>query len=241
MRCLLQFLFLCFSFQVHAAEPTATASDIAAIEKVLASDNISALDALIQQGIDVNMRDSEGNTLLIYTLNHNDNLTMAQQLIIAGADVDAPSSETGATPLILATSMASALQQQSKKIQESDDMMITNNELKKFMLAQMNKAFAMLQMLIEAGADVNKETPYGTPLMDAVKNEWNEPIIQQLLENGAKVNFQDRLGRTALFYASAFNCNKNISTLLAAGGDINIKDVDGKSYMESKPKDYLTE
>ncbi len=212
---------------------------ITKIEKILAGNDISALDALIADNLDVNMRDENGDTLLLYALNHNKDLAMAKQLIIAGADVNAPSGETGMTPMIWATSMADMLQKQSKEFYSSEQVLVTEQDLKNFMLVQMTKAYEMLQILIDAGADVNQETPFGTPLMSAARNEWNEPIMKKLLESSIKVNQQDRLGRTALFYAAAFNCDKNISLLMAAGGDVSIKDIDGRTYMEAKPKDFL--
>ena len=233
-------LMLFAAMPVQAAD-TAQNDEVTAaqIEKILSGNDVSALDALIAKDIDVNMRDENGNTLLLYALNNNDDLMMAKQLIIAGADVNAPSSETGVTPLILATSMADTLQEQTQKIYNSEQVDFSEQELKRFMLSQMTKAYEILQILIDAGADINQETPYGTPLMNAAKNEWNEPIIKKLLENAAKVNQKDRLGRTALFYAAAFNCNKNISLLMAAGGDLTVKDIDGKAYTEAKPKDFL--
>ena len=105
----------------------------------------------------------------------------------------------------------------------------------------MQYAIKLTKMLIEHGADVNRETPYGTPLMNASTNEWNKEIIDMLLEAGADVNKKDRNGRTALFYASAFNCNDVLTKLLAAGADIEVKDIYGKSYMDAEPKDLVTD
>ncbi|MBP5352524.1 MAG: ankyrin repeat domain-containing protein [Alphaproteobacteria bacterium] len=243
MRSLLlvfSFVLSLFTAQVSAAADAAKI-DMAKLKKVLASDDVSALDAFISAGLDVNIRDEYGDTLLLYALNNNQNLVMARQLVIAGADLNAPSKTTGETPLIVATSMASNLQQQVNALYKNKEALVTDTTLQSAVLAQMNRALEIAKMLIEAGADVNQETPYGTPLMDAAKNEWNNSIIDLLLENGAKVNQTDRLGRTALFYASAFDCNKIISRLLSAGGDIQMKDIDGKSYMEAKPKDFVVE
>ncbi|MBR3502332.1 MAG: ankyrin repeat domain-containing protein, partial [Alphaproteobacteria bacterium] len=80
-------------------------------------------------------------------------------------------------------------------------------------------------------------TPFGTPLMAAVTNEWNKDIIAILIKAGADVNLQDRSGKTALFYAAAYDCNKIISQLLAAGADTDIKDFDGLTYMDVNKQD----
>ena len=97
---------------------------------------------------------------------------------------------------------------------------------------EMNRAIAMLQMLIEQGADINQETPLGTPLMSASTSDWNKDMVEILLEKGAKVNQQDKNGRTALFYAQVFDCQQISQMLLAGGADIAIKDNNGKTYLE---------
>ena len=97
---------------------------------------------------------------------------------------------------------------------------------------EMNRAIAMLQMLIEQGADINQETPLGTPLMSASTSDWNKDMVEILLEKGAKVNQQDKNGRTALFYAQVFDCQQISQMLLAGGADVAIKDNNGKTYLE---------
>ena len=234
-------VFVFFASMPTLAEINASAFNLSESKEALTGNDISAVDALIARNIDVNMRDENGDTLLIYTLNNNNDLSIAKQLILAGADVNAPSTETGMPPMLIATSMADMLQNQARKLYADNRTNITEQALQTFMISQMEKAQNMLQMLIDAGANVNQETPFGTPLMNASQNEWNESIIKKLLENGAKVNATDRLGRTALFYAAAFDCNKIISQLMAAGADVSVKDIDGRTYMEAKPQDFLTQ
>ena len=213
------------------------------VAKILLSDDTKALKKMIDDGLDVNSRDEEGDTLLLFALANNDNLEMAKMLLEAGADINAPSQRDGITPLLVATTMANELQKQSQKIYKNPATLkhtnISAGNLKKRAVHQMQYAIRLAKMLIEYGADVNRETPYGTPLMNASTNEWNKDIIKMLLENGADVNKKDRNGRTALFYASAFNCNDIITTLLTAGADIEIKDIYGKNYMDAEQKDLV--
>lgn len=59
----------------------------------------------------------------------------------------------------------------------------------------------LLDILIEAGADVNAADEYGnTPLMTAVSS-GNIPVIKKLLSKGALVNAQNSAGGTALMNA----------------------------------------
>ena len=71
-------------------------------------------------------------------------------------------------------------------------------------------------------------------------SDLNAALVEMLLKADAKINLQDRNGRTALFYAAAFGSD-NISTiLLKAGADIRISDHDGKSYMEIEKQDIIS-
>ena len=75
--------------------------------------------------------------------------------------------------------------------------------------------------------------------MSAATSDLNAELVEILLKADAKVNQQDRNGRTALFYAAAFGCDTISTILLKAGADIRILDHDGKSYMEVEKQDII--
>ena len=223
--------FFSFNFVANAADDEI---DDAYVQKILSSQDEKSFDNLIKQGLDVNSRDEEGNTMLYYVLTHNKDLLMAKKLIEAGADVNAPSAN-GMTPLVIATSKANELQLQKMMINTmefEEQKEIVEAKVNEEIEYEMNRAIAMLQMLIEQGADINQETPLGTPLMSASTSDWNKDMVEILLEKGAKVNQQDKNGRTALFYAQVFDCQQISQMLLAGGADIAIKDNNGKTYLE---------
>ena len=223
--------FFSFNFVANAADDEI---DDAYVQKILSSQDEKSFDNLIAQGLDVNSRDEEGNTMLYYVLTHNKDLLMAKKLIEVGADVNAPSAN-GMTPLVIATSKANELQLQKMMINTMDfeeQKEIVEAKVNEEIEYEMNRAIAMLQMLIEQGADINQETPLGTPLMSASTSDWNKDMVEILLEKGAKVNQQDKNGRTALFYAQVFDCQQISQMLLAGGADIAIKDNNGKTYLE---------
>ena len=222
---------------VFATDAAAIDVNAEALKTAAKNNNIPAVKAFVNQGVNVNYRDNDGNTLL-YTALKKNNLDVAKILIDAGADVNAPSVENGITPLIIATSRADNLQKDAKKIMARKQGTPIEEKLKKHIAYQMIMAKKMLQMLVDSGADVNQETPYGTPLMNAAKNEWNIEIIDILLKSGAQVNLRDRNGRTALFYGEFFGGNKVSSKLLAAGADVDIKDINGRTYMEVTAEDF---
>lgn len=216
-------------------------NDFGAMKNAIEKNDLSATDSLISQGFDVNTRDENGNPPLHYALLKN-RVKIAKKLIEAGANVNAPSSESGITPLLIVTEKAKQLQQKAKKILAKNEGYTQSRsaeiKLQKYIISQMNAAKKLLEILIANGADVNQKTPYGTPLMSAACNEWNIDLIDILLKSGAKVNERDNNGRTALFYAEIFGGDEISTKLLSAGADIDIKDYDGKSYMELTKKDF---
>lgn len=149
---------------------------------------------LIDYGADVNIRDNNGNTALMYALcakenigkqsNAHINLVKAEYsrqiklLIQAGVDVNVQNYQ-GQTALMLA----------------SDE--------------------EETRILIEAGANVNLKDDLGkTALMYAEQTKL-------LLDAGADVNAKDDLGFTALMFAQT---SEQMGLLLNAGADINARD-----------------
>lgn len=202
------------------------------------TENTEELERQIAEGLDVNSRDENGDTLLYWFLVNGDSIKPLKILIDAGADVNAPSSSHGMTPLVYATTLASKIQMQARAKfptsygQTANDRQISRVNIRKSTQEGIEYALNIIKLLLEAGADINQETPFGTPLMSASTSDLNADIVDYLLKNGADINQQDRNGRTALFYAAAHDCRTVTIQLLAANADINIKDNDGKMYME---------
>lgn len=217
---------------------------IVATSKVVTAfqtENTEKLESQIAAGLDVNARDEDGNTLFYWFAANGYSLKPLQILVDAGADVNAPSATTGITPLVFATSIAENARkkayEQFSKTQTPVERQITEATLKKEIKEKLFYAKELTKFLIKSGADINQETPFGTPLMSAATSDWNVDLVDYLLAAGAKINQQDRNGRTALFYAAAYKSEAVTIKLLAAGADINIKDNDGKIYMEISAED----
>ena len=87
-----------------------------------------------------------------------------------------------------------------------------------------NNNFA-LSCLIDSGANVNALTNNNrTPLMLACESG---KLVNSLLQKGAKVDFQDNDGQTALYLAigSECNCFDNLSSLIRYEADVNTTDI----------------
>ena len=217
---ILPFLIFSFAFYDYAdAQVAGEDIDDAIVQKILDSGDTAALQKLIDAGLDVNSRDAQGNTMLFYLLTHYADLDMAKTLIQAGADVNEPSAN-GMTPPLVATAVAAELQQSQTQCAAEENSI--KKEIQQANLAEQQnflqkRSQDLLQLLIDNGADVNQETPRGTPLMSAATSDLNAALVEMLLKADAKINLQDRNGRTALFYAAAFGSD-NISTILLKAG-----------------------
>ena len=92
---------------------------------------------------------------------------------------------------------------------------------------------AMLQLLIDNGADVNfKEAGNKTPLhrTASLPKEEGIEVLTYLIEKGADVNAQDIDGNTPLFFAFASDNKAAVNELIGAGADTTLRNNDGLLY-----------
>ena len=204
------------------------------LEQQMATADLALIEELKNQNFDFNTKDENGNPALYYLLTRNPDLEVAAKAIEYGADVNAPAAN-GILPLNVATSRANELQLQIMMM-KTMGLDVANPEiqdkLKENLFHAMNHTIDMARMLIDNGADVNKESPLGTPLMNAATNAWNLEIVDMLIKSGADVNKQDKDGKTALFYAASGGNDDIVMLLLKSGADADIKDKNGKTYLE---------
>lgn len=196
--------------------------------------NISSLDSLKQEGFDFKALDDKKNSLFYYVLTSNPKYILVKKLIEYGADVNQPSANN-ILPLNVITSKANEIQLQILTMQ-TVGIDIYNAKIKdafeEKIYEEMSSMLAISRLLIDAGADINKESSLGTPLMNAATNSWNIDILKLFIDSGADVNATDNTGRTALFYAALAGNTDIIDALLKAGANPDIKDKDGKTYLD---------
>jgi ankyrin repeat protein len=80
--------------------------------------------------------------------------------------------------------------------------------------------------LIEGGADVNKQTPYGTTPLNRAIEEGLTDIARLLIEHGADVNAGDHWGWTPLHSAAGDGYKDIVELLMAHGVNVNARDGD---------------
>lgn len=218
------------------------APDGGEVRQAVAERDAEKLVTLIKEGANPNERDEKGDTLLYYAVKHKAPPKILRILIESGADVNAPSSESGMTPLVYMTMTAERMQRiilQKLSRSSGEQRQNLEVELKAKAAKNMHYAAKVIRFFVENGANINQQTPFGTALMNAAKNSWNTEIIEFLLKSGADINQCDRNGRSALFYAVIFADNETVMQLLSADADPEIKDINGKTYLEIEKDDML--
>ncbi len=206
--------------KLHAA---AKAGDVAQVKSLIAQGasggavlgteamdgHQKAVSTLIEAGVDVNSRLLNKMTPLM--LARSDAIPA---LIQAGADVNAQDA-AGCTPLQSAViyavqaSLLSEVENHARK-REKPEMIREKPE-------EELEALKRLQMLIQAGADVNLADSKGlTPLMEASRGGMAD-VVRALIEAKADVNAKDKDGKTALDVAVEAGHADVVKALTAAG------------------------
>jgi excisionase family DNA binding protein len=196
------------------------------------------VQALIEEGADVNERDASGRTALMIAANRG-HTYVVQLLLERGADANARDNQ-GLTALEAAESrgfqrIVSLL---SKFIaypaqQEAGSNWQSNASASRLSLhrAVDEGDFSALLSLIETGADVNaRSNDEWTPLMLATI-KGHTSMIEALLKNGADVNARNKKGWTALMFAVSMSDIEAMRILLMHGANINARDREGKTAL----------
>ena len=151
-----------------------------------------------------------------------EDLAAVQALLADGINVDAPQGD-GTTALHWASyrddlDMARLLIREESNLEAKTRL----NGITPLFMASENGSAAMLELLLEAGADPNAAKETGTtPLMLAAASGSTD-AVKVLLDHGANVDARESsYGQTALLYASAFGRAAMIPLLVGRGADVN--------------------
>ena len=229
----------------------AGAADGAALIDAAKNADLSVLQALITQHVDVNAASADGTTALHWA-SYRDNLDAADLLIRAGARLDA-ANDLGATPLWIASRNGSAVMvRRLLQAGAHPNVALLLGETP-LMAASHSGNPDVVAQLIEKGASVNARGARGqTALMWAV-SEQHPGVVQVLLSHGADIQARSDVlsqmmaapphgkpeynrmipfgGETALLFAARVGDLASAKLLLAAGANVNDKDAWGVSAM----------
>lgn len=174
----------------------------------------------------VNDRDKNGDTPLHVAALHGQ-VAVAQELLTAGADVNAKNSYGAFTPGDLWGVFSSNNHQDPVRLLtvhgiDANDM---KNGYTPLHLAEFSVNHKkMVDLLVGKGADVNAQASSGaTPLFFAVLRDQKDDA-QFLLDHGANVNLPDAYGDTILDAALHLQYGSLIQLLVDRGADVNAVD-----------------
>lgn len=184
---------------------------------------------LMEKGADVSARDKEGVTALESAATVND-VESARLLLAKGADPNTKDS-AGFTPLLAAasngdrsTEMVKLLLQHGAAVNVAcaESLELVKNgplrlgSLTPLMVAVPHGNYATVELLVNAGADINAKDARGmTALTFAVSSDHPDPrIVRLLLAKGADPSLKSKDGETALDWAMKY---QNPEILAALG------------------------
>ncbi|KAJ5067021.1 ankyrin repeat ph and sec7 domain containing protein secg-related [Anaeramoeba ignava] len=205
--------------------------------------SIKNIKKLIENGIDVNLKDENEETPLHFACkNTNKNsLQIIKLLIEKGADINAKTQTYKQTPLhlICQNKNVNIFEIVKFLIEKGADINAKNffEETPLHLICQNKNAnvFEIAKFLIEKGADINARNKNEDTYLHIACQFQNEnlfEIIKFFVEKGVDVNAKNHNKATPLFYVCQFLNEKTfeiIKYLISKGADINAKN----SYQET--------
>ncbi|AVL95151.1 ankyrin repeat protein [Moumouvirus australiensis] len=208
--------------------------------------NIEIIKLLLEFGADINIKNKNGDTVLMTSLmlkpnnlKYN-NIEVIKILIEAGADINMRNNQDW-TALMLAcrcSNINNNIEIVKLLLKAGADINIKN----KFTLTALELAckfsnsasnIETIKLLLEAGANINSRI--NALILSAYYNNSNSniEIVKLLLESGVDINSQNNTGETALITASCSGSDniETIKLLLELGVNPNIQDKKGRTAL----------
>jgi RNA polymerase sigma factor (sigma-70 family) len=206
--------------QFVRAVQIATALEVVALESQL-----STLEVLLFEGVEVNARGKDGQTLLHWAAQRG-HLEATELLLKNGAD---PGIEDkfGKTPRQWAVErgyqdVATVLRQPSRLPEKraSNDALFAQlmQPSKDMELVALESQLVTLEVLLVDGFEVNTRGEGGQTLLHWAAQKGHLDAVELLLKNGAEPNVRDQAGKTPLQWAKESGYQKVIDLLRQYGG-----------------------
>jgi cytohesin len=183
---------------------------------------LAKVRSFVEQGTDVDARDSDGATALHYAALRG-NQDVVEFLVGRGADVNAKDKVYGFIPLHYVDGIhADGIHVVELFIAKGANV----NAKDRWGWTPLDSAaesgrLAVAKLLIKAGANVNSRYAWGQTPLDWAADRGHTAVVQLLIAKGANVNAKDNQGRTPLMKAARQGHEEVVKLLIAKGADIN--------------------
>jgi len=192
--------------------------------------NVDVVRAILDAGIDVNCRDARDRVALHLAVSGG-NIPMVRMLCEAGSEIDPQDSETGQTPLHLATAANNAecvdVLLEYKAITDIRD----NTVATPIHYACSKASHVLVRALVDAKCKVNVPDGTGCTPLHLACEQGSYECLQILLESGASFECTDNRGWRPLHAACAAGHMACLEGLLAAGARIHEPDKNDRPPM----------
>lgn len=159
---------------------------------------------LLAQGADVQLRDNEGWTALMYAVRYQNTLEVVTALVDHGAHLRVRN-KYNATPLLLAADYSQNPEIIARLLRDRSS---TEDEVfKAFILALTSTAGSehiqrsKVKLFLDMSIPLNRVWKGKTPLMYAAQYAASTSVLKMLLDSGARVDIRSSEGKSAFDYA----------------------------------------
>ena len=197
-----------------------------ALHHAAAYGTVDIVKLLLDQGADINARNSRDATPLHWAIGNTPNVKL---LLEKGAEINAQT-EDGRTPLYLAaTQRFSPADLQLLLDHGADPNLASINGGTPLMDASASGNTQAMQLLLAKKANVNAVSGTGSTALFGAVNSGNIGAVRLLLDRGLNVNHQTKRQGTVLHTAAMQGSEEIVKLLIAKGADVNSRDYRGYS------------
>ena len=192
------------SYQLIGSPDQADSKGVTLLMKAAKAGNNWELKNLLNSGANVNLKDSDGWTALMYAVRYQENTSIIDILIDAGAQVKTKNSYNVSALMLASTyngnpeilrKLLSYYSPSEKEVVQSFVLMLSDNYSSDYSKA------AKVDTFIEKSISLNSFYNGKTPLMYAAQYCSSTIVIKKLLDYGAGTSIRSADGKTAFDYA----------------------------------------